>query len=190
MSKLQELRNFLTELAPGPVKELDKVEHLLAASWTDLAGNGGGGMEPRKIVGRTENMTWNGVALDFQIERHGATVHGSVYAGVQTWRIDLQNATANLDGGEMRRLVGKRAKPLKIEPLVRDIEELILHRKDDSRLKWLSPTCVRIKISNVIPATNAQTTSARRRRLRNALWKRLNIGGWQQVMGKRDTFSL
>jgi hypothetical protein len=71
MSKLQELRNFFSQLAPGPVVDVGRVERLLYESWNELDGSGDGGMEPRKPLNRTENMAWNPPLLEFQIERHG-----------------------------------------------------------------------------------------------------------------------
>jgi hypothetical protein len=102
----------------------------------------------------------------------------------------MQNAVAILIDSEKKRLVGERAKPLKVELIVREIAELILKHQNDSRLKWLSPTSVRIDISKLIPATKAQTTSARRRRFKKALEERLSISCWHKVPGKLNTFSL
>jgi hypothetical protein len=63
-------------------------------------------------------------------------------------------------------------------------ERFVITLGHDSRLKWLSPTSVRIDISKLIPATNAQTTSARRRRFKKALEECLSISGWHKVSGK------
>ena len=190
MDKLGELRNFLSQLAPGPVVDVPKGERLLFESWGELDGHRSGGMTADKLIRRTENMTWKPPILEFQIERHGATVSGSVYAGVQVWRVDVQKAVASLGDHEKTRLVGERAKPLKTESIVSEIETLILGRKDDPRLKWLSPTCARVEISKVIPVTNRQTTFGRRRRFMEALEKSLTVAGWHKVPGKLNTFEL
>jgi hypothetical protein len=190
MSKLEDLRNCLFQLAPGPVVEAHEVERLLCESWGAIDGNNSVGMVAYKLLNRTENMIWNAPLLEFEIERHGPTARGSAYAGIQVWRIDVQNATAMLDENETRRLVGERDKPPKIEPIVGQMMQSILDHKDDRRLKWLDPTCVRVNISEAIPATNAQTTSTRRGRFRNPLEASLNAEGWQKIPGKMNTFSL
>jgi hypothetical protein len=189
MNKLEDLRNFLSQLAPGPVVDVQTVERLLFESWGELGGNRSGGMTVEKLIKRTENMTWNFPVLEFQIERHGATVSGSVFAGVQVWRVDVQEAKADLDDNEKKRPVGERDKPLKTEPIVTEIETLILGRKEDPRLKWVSPRYVRVEISKVIPTTNKQTTSTRRRRFIEALEEQLKVAGWRKVPGKLNTFA-
>ena len=190
MSKLQNLRNLLSQLPSGPLIEVGRIERLLFESWNELAGNDSGGMEAYKLLNRTENMNWKPPVLEFQIERHGSTAMGSVYAGVQTWSVDVQKAVAQLGNREKRCLIGKRAKGLKAGPIAADIEALIVARKEDPRLKWLSETCVRIDISKVIPTTNKQTTSSRRKRFKKALDERLEVAGWHVVPGKLNTFAL
>lgn len=187
---MNNLRSLLSELAPGPIAEAEaeKIEHLLCESWGELSGNDSGGMLAYKLLNRTENMLWEPPILKFEIERHGATVNGSVYAGVQLWGIDVARGVAIL-GGEKRRLVGKPAKPLKVAPLAEEIAALMLGRKGDPRLKWLTPTCVRVEISEVIPATNKQTTSSRRKRFIRALENELAPAGWRKAVGKLNTFA-
>jgi len=106
---------------------------------TELDGNDSGGMATYKLLNRVENPTWNPPVLEFEIERHGATVGGSVFAAAQVWRVDVQKAVADFTVNEKARAVRERDKPLKVEPLARDIETLILERREDPRLKWLSP---------------------------------------------------
>jgi hypothetical protein len=146
-------------------------------------------MQASKLLNRTETVTWSPPVLKFRIERHGPTVSSSIYATVQLWRVDLQKAVADLNDGEKRCLVGERDKPLKLEPIVENIERLILKGEEDPRLKWLSPLRVRVEISKVIPATNAQTTLARRNRFKKALEATLKVTGWRKVPGKLNTFA-
>ena len=77
---MNNLRSLLSELAPGPIAEAEaeKIEHLLCESWGELSGNDSGGMLAYKLLNRTENMLWEPPILKFEIERHGATVNGSV----------------------------------------------------------------------------------------------------------------
>ncbi len=188
MTRLDELRAFLAQLSPGPIdhSKIGYVEELLAASWEELAADNTD-MVGSKVLGRTESLTWTPPVLTFRIERHGATVMGSVYAHVQTWRINLEEGTATCDYPK-RRLVGARDRGLKVEPIAKQIAELILTRKKDLRLKWLGPTSVRVETSRVVPTTNRETTTKRRRRLMNALEKELAVHGWSRVPGRLDTF--
>ena len=190
MSKLDDLRNFLSMLPSGRVVEVGKVEGLLNKAWNELTGSDSGGMQAYKLIERVEKPIWNPPVLEFQIEWHGGTVMGSVYAGLQTWRIDVQKGVAEFAEHPRGRLVGERAEPLKVEPLVGEIETLVREGKEDLRLKWLSTNCVRVQISEVIPATNKQTTSERRKRFIKALEERLKVAGWHKVPKKLNTFAL
>ena len=188
MSKLADLRDFLLKLSAGLVNDVRTVEGLLIDSWDELDGHDSGGMQASKLLNRTENMLWKLPVLEFEIERHGAIFQGSVYGSVQKWRVDVQKATADCAVNEKARVLVKRDQPLKVEPIAEEIETLILEGKNDKRLRWLSPTCVRLEIGKIIPATKPQTTLARRKRFQNALEENLNTSGWQKVPGKLNTF--
>lgn len=182
MTGINQLRFFLASVAPGPVADKETVERMLCSCWDELDGSGFGGMTARKLLYRTEKLLWKPPILGFQIERHGAAVAGSVYAHVQTWQIDVQRGTADLNGFEKPRLVGKRDKPLKVASLAVEIAQLIVSGREDARLKWLGPNLVRVEIGRVIPATNRETTAARRQRLIKALEKQLQSQGWQKII--------
>lgn len=44
----------------------------------------------------TEDLQWNPPVLNFRIERHGARARGSTRAELQTWEIDVIQATAKI----------------------------------------------------------------------------------------------
>lgn len=52
-------------------------------------------MEPYKLIGRMESVTWTPPILTFRIERHSGTVNGSVYAEMQCWDVDCEQMSAN-----------------------------------------------------------------------------------------------
>jgi hypothetical protein len=67
---------------------------------------------------------------------------------------------------------------LDVKPLVERLADAIVNGRDD---EWPAPMKdgrIRIKISEIIPATNSWTTKSRRNRLRNALDSRLQPHGW------------
>jgi hypothetical protein len=74
MSTLDQLRNYLTGVGHGRLREAEirEVECQLSGCWSDFQGSGNGGMTADKPVGRTEAMEWNRPTLTFKIERHGA----------------------------------------------------------------------------------------------------------------------
>ena len=182
------LRSYLNTLSSGPVNEEShrEVERLLADCWPELQiTTDDEGFEPYKLHDRTESMTWTPPLLEFDIERHGSTVQGSIYANVHHWIVNTEAGLASLNG-DRRRQVGKRDKALRIEPLAAEMAALIVARATDPRLVWKTETKVRLAMGKVIPATNKMTTSSRRRRFRKALEDALRPHGW--TMTTTNTF--
>lgn len=186
---LQKLRNYLQNLEPGETGEDTPLEELLSQCWHELKGDDGG-MEGYKLIGRMEDVAWNPPILTFRIERHGGTVQGSVYAEMQAWTVDAEKGTASCNEFAGRRLVGERDKPFKAGPVAKEIARLVTRGKKDPRLKWKTESKVRILVSEVVPATNQQTTTGRRRRFWRALQQELSPHGWVvsgQFAVKQDT---
>src|SRR5271157_472113 len=90
---MDELRNYLNTLEPGPVEETTHLERLLAEVWDDLGGDNGG-MAGIKLIRRMERVEWHRPILTFLIERHGGTVLGSTRAELQRWSVHLDRGTA------------------------------------------------------------------------------------------------
>lgn len=186
MSTLEDLRTYLVSVPTGVVKSSDEIARRLSLCWHELAAGGYGGMEGSKIYSplfpynRMESVTWNPPLLRFDIERHGATVAGSIFADVQSWVINLEKGTAILEGVRKRQL-GSRAKSLDTAAIACEITKLIRSGNRDNRLKWKSETCVRVLVGVVIPATNKQTTAGRRKRFWAALEKELKQHGWTRT---------
>jgi hypothetical protein len=82
-------------------------------------------LEPHKLLHRTEGLAWDPPLLKFEIERHGATVGGSVYAEVHEWSINLETSQASLLESR-RRQVQPKDKRLDVKPLAQEIANAIL----------------------------------------------------------------
>jgi hypothetical protein len=188
-SGIKKLQSYLAPCSNGelPFGKTRDIERLLFECWHEFViESEDAGMEAYKLLNRTEDMTWASPMLTFSIERHGATVGGSVYAHIYQWAIDVERGTASMDRFPTRRQVGDLDKPLKVKPLAQEIADLILNGKEDSRLAWKNETKVRLLITKIIPTTNEQTTSGRRKRFRSALAEALQPHGWR--MSTINTF--
>jgi hypothetical protein len=178
---LAQIQHYLATMKPGEVSDNDvcNVEALLSGCWDQLQGSNGGGMAAYKLRGRTEEMQWNPPTLSFNIERHGAMVNGSSRAEVQQWCIDLDRKIAELAALRRRQKL-PMDKRLDVKPLAAGIAALINAGREDQRLKWYGADCVRVATSKVIPTTNTQTTSSRRKRFAGELESVLVPSGWRR----------
>jgi hypothetical protein len=114
------------------------------------------------------------------IERHGQTVKGSSRATVYKWQIDLQTLTAWIIECKHRQLY-PMAKRLDVKPIAEDLVKAIIGGIPDERLKVTNDGNVQLVMGKIIPATNEQTTTGRRRRLRGQLNALLEPHGWQAL---------
>jgi hypothetical protein len=180
---LEKIRSHLAVLPQGRIGDVAKMELLLAACWNELSGNEQGGMLAYKLIRRTENMEWNPPFLTFEIERHGATVHESVFAELQPWTVDIFSGRAEVSPHGPKRLVGKRQLAVDVKPLAEEIVALILAGKRDERLDWSSDARVKVLIGKILPEGSAvrKTLARRRKRLGNAIAARLEQENWQKV---------
>ena len=133
-------------------------------------------------LGRIENMTYKSPdVITFEIERHGATVHGSSYAQVHQWTVNLTEIKAICNPYYKKRVVGIRDAPLKIQPLAQKVADAIINFNHENKyLKWKSDDKVKILIGHIIPETNLQTTTSRRKRFRNKLDEMLKPHCWSR----------
>jgi hypothetical protein len=172
--KLQELRAALEQ---GLAADW---ERLLAACWHELEiGLPDHGFESYKLLNRTENLSWKPPLLTFDIERHGPTACGSVYAEVHSWEVDVESGTARIVGTR-RRQVHPRAERFDVRRLAEDVAAHIIARKEDPRLAWKG-NVVCVRMGQVVPETNKQTTADRRQRFRLILDELLEARAWLKV---------
>lgn len=182
VAKMQRLLEYLRSIPTGKVANADELALLLVDCWGEFDGAYAEGIEPYKLLGRMEDISWNPPILSFSIERHGRTVMGSTRAELQRWNIDLATLSATCGIGGHRQLKPMQPK-LNVKPIAEEIVGLILRRQQDSRLKWNADGSVQIVIGNIIPADSAvqQTLAGRRRRVRLEVERGLTNHGWRQA---------
>ena len=179
-TECQRLKDRLYGLPPGPVKieMVPEIEFMLVDCWDQLDVDREGGMQARKLSGRTKNMEWQQPILDFEIERHGSTALGSIYADMQGWTINLDDETASVYRSG-RRVLGQRSPPWKAGPVV---EELVAHVSagaEDSRIKWIDAGTVKFLVSEIVPGESKPTLVGRRKRFRATLEEKMRTEGWE-----------
>jgi hypothetical protein len=175
MGKRENLRAHLRGQPAGEPPE--GTLHLLAECWKELKGSGLSGMTADKLR-RVETFEWVPPLLTFTIERHGAYVNGSTRASVQHWQVNVEQGTAELTG-EKRRQLDPMDKRLNVRPIAEALADAIERGAYDDRFHVSKTGNVRLNIGKLIPHTNNQTTSSRRKRLRAALAQTLTERGWK-----------
>ena len=170
------LRRFLDEAGTGRIVDLGGLIDHLRAAW-DQVNDVDASMTAVKLS-RIEDPEWSPPTLTFIVERHGGTQFGSTRATLQQWTIDLDAVAVSVDERRFRQLRPQAAR-IDVRSIADEIAGLIVEGADDDRLEWSSDRRqVHVLIGVVIPATYRQTTTARRRRFRDALDERLDTEGW------------
>lgn len=175
----QVLRDYLSAIPAGEIAQdlHSTIINLLTECWDGLQGSEAENTFAFKLA-RAEQLTWNPPCLEFILERHGGTVNGSINAELHTWVVDLDSGQARCATNRRRRLhqAGKR---LDINGVVQRIAEAIVNGTLCQELEWRVPErYVLLNISAIVPSTNQQTTSARRKQFREALKKLMLEHGW------------
>ena len=187
-ANLVQLRDLVGGVAPGLVTDrsvIGTLEQILGDCWHLLTGDEGG-MTGRKLLYRTEDMCWNPPLLTFKIERHGGASLGSTRAEMQSWTVDIKEATATYDRRSTYRQLVPNSPRLDVVPLAEKAVAMILTNQDADCLKWSKDRGrVTIRTGKIIPAeeTAKETLIGRRRRLAKQLQERLEGAGWQLVEG-------
>jgi len=96
--------------------------------------------------------------------------------------VDLDVGSASLTD-KRRRRVKPGDKPLDVKALADELSQAILSQDDDKPLQWTVQGTVRVKIAEIVPDTNKQTTSGRRKRLWKELEQDLKPHGWIRQSG-------
>ncbi len=178
---LENLRQYLCTLEPGPVQDVARCETLLYDAWVDFKEKCGG-LTSDKIPGRLEEVEWRPPVLRFTIERHGALKYGSSRAELQDWLFDVERGVASYSSTRYRQL-HEKSPPLKTKPLAQQIATLIVTNDSSPQLRWSdNGRCVRLLIGEIIPDEGAKLTAAGRcERLRRDLTDLLKQHGWEEV---------
>jgi len=152
----------------------------IAENWHVLVGDmDRTSMTPRKIWRAERVFFTHPGTVSFTIERHGAFMCGSKYAEIHAWDVDLLNDSAVAGNTGKKRLLVKLDKRFNAKEAAREVAEKVLaHDTETPLLIWKAEDDVRIDIAEVVPATNKQTTSSRRRRFRDELYPLLEAQGW------------
>lgn len=169
----------LAEHAP----DSGEVLSALSQVWPDDAGTA---MTWEKLH-RWESPTWNPPELRFEIERHGATVGGSTRAEMQTWVVDTERRSIDQVRSRVRQL-SPSAPRLDVHALAQQcLAAMMAGPEADTTgwLKWVSPSEVKLQISQVIPQTFKQTTADRRRRFSRELTALSEGSGWREASAHR-----
>ncbi len=181
---VNELMEFLRTIPAGSVEDpgaVVRIEALLAQCWHELEGGDEEGMEGSKLRDRMYVVRWDPPVLSFEIERHGGTVLNSTRAERHRWEVDVRTKTASCVVAGHKQLVPMQPR-LDTRPIADELARKILAGEDDHRLQWLkgSKAKVRIRFSNIAGLDHgfAQTLQGRRRRLKEALERRVAGAGW------------
>ncbi len=185
---LFELREYLSRLPEGKIKDVQSLIQVLAPCWKQLSGSGLEAMTAWKLQ-RMEGVEWHPPTLNFVVERHGGTVMGSTRAQLQHWTIDADRGTAHCHGSHGYRQLHPRDAPLDVETVIGEVVGHIIEGSDDSKLEWLTDrSMVRVLVPEFVTGQYKRTMQGRRKRFRKVLEERLKAQGWVKVSGRFDVF--
>lgn len=181
MENFRRLIEYLTSIRPGLISDLEELEPLLSACWSELDIIGDDSMRAYKLYKRMEDVVWNPPILSFTIERHGGAVLGSSRAELHRWEINIDKKTAHCMQGSYRQIRPRQPR-LDVRPLAEKIAVMIIDHQDAEYLKWDKDGTVRVKIGKLLPPVGPkQTVASRRRRFREAIEQLLSTAGWRKV---------
>src|SRR5262249_6630408 len=107
---------------------------------------------------------------------------GSTRAELHAWEINIERGTASCQICGSRQLQPMQPK-LDVGPLAHEVAELIINRRDDTRLKWQEDGSVLVRIGVILPKEllAQQTIAGRRKRFRAKLDELLSDAGWRSL---------
>jgi hypothetical protein len=178
------LREWLAGRSPGPFSDpadLDTLVSLLMGCWPAVDCGGSDSRMAWWKLGRIEAAEWDPPKVNFEVERHGGVVLGSIYADIQGWTVNVDTLEAN-HGVIGRRRIAPAQPRLDVKPIAQQLTRLIVDGAADPRLKWQkSGARVRVLIAEVIPDEGPRETIAgQRKRLRKAILAELP-SSWREV---------
>lgn len=168
----------LRDILRGPAPDAHMVLEALTRVWPDDAQTS----LTKSKLHRWERPRWASPILSFDIERHGATVHGSKKAEVHTWSVNVDAESVTLVGTATRQLHKNDAR-LDVEALANKVVAAVALGPDGpavSWLKWSNDGGVQVVMNDLIPMTNKQTTAGRRKRFGTCFQALMESQGWER----------
>lgn len=180
-SKVQALRALLEQWPANT--GADEVIQALQTAWSELAVSyDPGATEPYKLA-RAEDVCWQPPVLNFVLERHGATVHGSSRAELHHWEVDLAAGTATVVKTGYRQL-HRQSPKWDARPAAEEVANALRHGHDHPAVRPRKDgRQYRVLISEVVPAGNKQTMAGRSKRFNAELEAILGPEGWSRWSG-------
>jgi len=178
---LNTLTDYLNKLGHGLVSDHGKTLMLLSGCWEALEGSDDQRTSADKLY-RAEKLSWDGSILSFILERHGATVNGSSRAEVHHWEVNINTRNANILKKGVKQLYPMSPR-MNFKMVAEGVANQILTGEQHENIQWRTDDYVVLNIGEVIPETNQQTTTYRRKRFRGELETIMSVHGW-----KRDDF--
>jgi len=124
-------------------------------------------------------LQWQPPFLTFKLERHGWTVNGSSRASLHTWKVDLENRSAQITKNGHRTL-DKPDDRLDCTKLAMHIAGKIQDGIDCDDFIWSDgKKTVTLRLETIIPTTNERTTSGRRKRFRQIMVELMKKLDWE-----------
>jgi hypothetical protein len=102
---------------------------------------------------------------------------GGDWGAIQEWVVDLVRHTASL-GATTKRQILPMDRRLDVKLIAAEIAAIVSDGREDPRVKRRGPERVEIMAGKVIPTTNRQTTSSRRKRFVAEVGRLLAASGW------------
>jgi hypothetical protein len=185
-SPLNKMIRMITAHGEGPVPEdnISSFESILYDAWPLLDGSDSEGMNPDKILGRTENLCIEDGRVCFDIERHGALVMGSAYAEIQWWAVDpwKQMAMTSCSG---KRRIHPIAKSFKMSDAVAaalDLYGRLDAHEEHPAIAWNKDGSAMLTIKSWIDLGDYKLTrETRSKRFKSAVIDTIESSSWKLI---------
>jgi hypothetical protein len=193
MSSIQELRDALSKILPGPINDNGaqrEVIRLLQDCWEQITGAHDSAMSLFKLD-RAEQLSWNPPLLDFIMERHGGTALGT-RGDLQQWSVNLESERADYVKVGHRQLT-PAAKRVDVRPIVARVLDAVKQGPgsncdlaQNGVVVWHDANRISIYHGLLIPNDSfPRTISGRRKRFRKKLTEEMVAIGWQLLSVQR-----
>jgi hypothetical protein len=178
-SKLDALRQAVEQYCMTNTG-LEEVQRCLIDAWPELEGSDEESTTKGKLSNRIEELSVNDCFLTFKLERHGGTVQGSTRADVHWWTVDLAKGEATITRKSPRQ-VRKASPPFPFKEVCQEVVEAVRAGVPHQSIDWKGADRFKLLMGNLVPCGGIkQTTSGRRKKLREFIEAALGPLGWIQ----------